>query len=140
MNILVFDKTNRHDLVTPYLTLNEYRCRCIHTDCTRTLILKSNIDSFRKVRDRYSHPIRITSGFRCQRHNLDVGGKFQSYHKIGAAMDIQPWTEKTPDCMDSAYQEKIDRLEECAKRHYDVVIRYSTFLHCHNFGDHTEEQ
>lgn len=137
MNILVFDKSNNYDLIDSVLTLDEFKCRCKHPDCTRTLVLHSTIKSFERLRDRYSKPIRITSGFRCQKHNLDVGGSFNSYHKIGAAIDIQPWMKPTnlPD-----YQSALDKLQECAEKYYDVVIRYNEFIHCNNYGDKGEVQ
>lgn len=136
MKILVFDKSNNHDLL-PELTLKEFKCSCKHPDCTRTLILYSTLKSFEKLRNRYNKPIRITSGFRCQKHNLDVGGKFNSYHKIGAAIDIQPWMDPSNE---PKYQEELDRLQECAEKYYDIVIRYNQFLHCHNYGDRGDVQ
>lgn len=125
MNILVFDKGNNYDL-TPNLALSEVKCRCSNIDCTRTLILKTNILTYQKVRDQFNEPIRVTSGYRCQLHNRSVGGNHASYHMIGAALDLTPWDFD---------QDKLDRLEEIAKKHFDVVIRYNEFVHCHNYGD-----
>jgi uncharacterized protein YcbK (DUF882 family) len=42
-----------------------------------------------KVRDIYGKPMQITSGFRCAKHNLAVGGSPTSQHMLGLAADIQ---------------------------------------------------
>ena len=41
------------------------------------------------ARQRYGHPLTITSGFRCMILNRIVGGKPNSYHLIGMAADIR---------------------------------------------------
>lgn len=48
------------------------------------------IDMFEEFRLRVDEPILITSAMRCQRHNSDpfVGGKPNSKHLIGCAMDL----------------------------------------------------
>ena len=125
MKILVFDKGNNYDLL-PTLALSELKCKCNNVDCTRTLILHSSIKAYEKVRDSFGEAIRITSAFRCQTHNREVGGNTSSYHMIGAALDIQPWEHDL---------DKLDKLEGIARKHFDMVIRYESFVHCHNFGD-----
>lgn len=32
----------------------------------------------------------------------------------------------------------LDKLEEIARRHYDTVLRYTTFIHCHNMEKSNE--
>lgn len=138
MNILVFDKGNTHDLL-PTLTLSEVKCKCSNIDCTRTLILKSTIADYGKTRDRYGKAIRVNSGYRCQKHNSAEGGKHHSFHKIGAALDLAPYMDVANPTMDNNYQDELNKLKEAAEKHFDVVIRYSTFVHCHNYGDKYEE-
>lgn len=41
------------------------------------------------IRDRYNHPIIITSGFRCKALNKAVGGSNTSQHMMGQAADIK---------------------------------------------------
>lgn len=43
------------------------------------------LDPLRRL---YGHPIQITSGFRCEKLNLAVGGVSNSWHKLGNAADI----------------------------------------------------
>ena len=41
------------------------------------------------ARQRYGHPLTITSGFRCSKLNRIVGGQPNSYHLKGMAADIR---------------------------------------------------
>ena len=41
-----------------------------------------------EIRDHYDKPLRITSGCRCERHNVKVKGHYNSAHKRGAAVDF----------------------------------------------------
>lgn len=41
------------------------------------------------IRDKYNHPIIITSGFRCKALNKAVGGSNTSQHMMGQAADIK---------------------------------------------------
>lgn len=41
-----------------------------------------------EVREKFGKPIRINSGYRTLRHNAKVGGKAQSSHLKGLAVDI----------------------------------------------------
>lgn len=40
------------------------------------------------LRSQWNTPIKITSGFRCAKHNADVGGEPDSMHLKGRAADI----------------------------------------------------
>ena len=107
--------------ISEHLLSDEVKCKCSYRTCTRTMINIRTIDSFEKLRDLYGKVIFITSGFRCTTHNTDVVGRFGSYHKIGCALDLAP-----EDIVD------LDLLEELANNCFDVVIRYASFIHCHN--------
>ncbi len=65
-------------------------------------------------------PIHITSGYRCIRHNAEVGGVPKSRHLIGAAADI------------AVPQSKQSLFVNLAKKHgFDQVIpyRHRGFVH-----------
>ena len=47
------------------------------------------VEVLQPIRDKYKHPITITSGFRNQRVNQMVGGSKTSQHMKGEAADIQ---------------------------------------------------
>lgn len=71
--------------LTPNFSLDEFRCRCcgqVNTPAAARLAIE-----LQHVRDEYG-PIRLISGFRCQRQNEKVGGKLFSQHLIGLAADI----------------------------------------------------
>lgn len=114
---------NKEDTVriNRFIDSDEIDCQCSYKTCNRTLYQESTMESFEKTRHKFSKAIRITSGYRCQMHNADVGGKVNSFHTIGAALDLQPQDGKD-----------LNLLEDIARNFFDVVIRYRTFVHCHN--------
>lgn len=103
--------------IAAYLSYEEMDCRCERSSCKFTIFYRPTIIAFDATRIDFQGPITVNSGFRCQEHNADVGGKDDSRHKRGMALDMAA--------------DDLDKLEKCAKRHFDVVIRYKTFLHCH---------
>lgn len=46
------------------------------------------IELLDKIRTKWGHPIRVTSGYRCQKLNKLVGGVPNSQHVLGEAADI----------------------------------------------------
>jgi uncharacterized protein YcbK (DUF882 family) len=71
---------------------SEFRCRC---GCGADHIRQDLVDVLQKIRDIIGHPVRVTSGVRCERHNRRVGGAKRSKHLTGEAADIQV-SGKTP--------------------------------------------
>ncbi|MBO9542719.1 DUF882 domain-containing protein [bacterium] len=79
--------------LSPHFRLEELACRCgcggeaqpeILANLTRVVLM------LERVRLAIGHkPIRITSGYRCAKHNKAVGGRPQSLHLTGRAADIQ---------------------------------------------------
>lgn len=64
----------------------EFVCPC----CGRGQISSSLclfLDILRRV---WGGPIFVNSGFRCEAHNVEVGGVLTSRHLIGCAADIRP--------------------------------------------------
>ena len=101
----------------------EFRCRCGRPSCHFTLVAKSLILSYKGVRYDYGTPLKINSGFRCQKHNKNVGGLDESSHTTGHAIDI------STKGLDGQAK---DDLIDFAKRRFDVVLVYKYFIHCHN--------
>ena len=67
---------------------HEFRCPCCE--------MLSNSDAFipfverlQKARDKARIPFVITSGYRCPRHNAEIGGVPDSSHMKGIAADIR---------------------------------------------------
>ena len=69
------------------------------------------------VRERLGMPIVVNSGYRCEKHNKDVGGVRNSQHLRGEAADIH--------CAD------LPRLKALIIENgkFDQLITYPTFLH-----------
>lgn len=120
-------KKNRPGKVSMNLKYSELACKCGYSNCHFTLLYYPSIDAFNYTRNDFGEPIIMTSAFRCQSHNTDVGGVDESYHTKGMAHDLMPVNRE-----DDAF----DRLHEIAQRYYDVVIPYHSkgFIHCHKLG------
>lgn len=78
----------------------EFDCRCPYPECQWTLVDDYLILRLQKERDILKQPIIINSGYRCQRHNREVGGKPGSYHLIGKAADIHVKGLKVKELLD----------------------------------------
>lgn len=128
MEIQLISKSSL-DRFNTFISHQEFKCRCRFKDCTYTLYLERTINSFLLLREYFGEAIIVTSGYRCQRHNKKVGGLATSYHLKGCAIDLQP--KKMDD---------LDLLESYARIFFDVVVRYDTFIHCHNLGDTDGEE
>lgn len=79
-----YDKLQLSD----HFNLEEFHCHCTYDLCTFTYIDTDLINYLEKKRKELKNKIKVISGFRCNRHNEDVGGKKGSFHLIGKAADI----------------------------------------------------
>jgi zinc D-Ala-D-Ala carboxypeptidase len=86
--ILQFQKGLRLQL-SPHFNLLEFHCRCVYPDCQTTAISEYLIEGLELVRKAVG-PIEITNGFRCAKHNADIGGSPKSQHLLGQAADCRP--------------------------------------------------
>jgi uncharacterized protein YcbK (DUF882 family) len=82
------------ELLTPNFTVKEMECKCGCGFCDFDLEF---LDRLQALRDILKHPLVITSGFRCVRHNEAVGGGKTSNHMAGIAVDISTWGMKSDD-------------------------------------------
>jgi len=116
------------DMYTEHFSKFEMSCECIwqggpgycsghlgemHPELMRRLEL---------VRQELNIPMSISSGFRCDQLNADVGGVWDSYHKLGRACDVP--------CI-SANGYSVDEMANCGERHGLKTIRYynDRFVH-----------
>ena len=67
-----------------HFTIDEFRC----PDCGKAEMNEDFLEALDKARDIAGVPFIITSGFRCKKHNKQVGGKPNSAHLRGLAADI----------------------------------------------------
>ena len=63
----------------------EFACKC---GCGFDDIAPNLIKVLQKLRDKFGKPIYISSGCRCPKHNVEVGGVPDSQHTRGKASDI----------------------------------------------------
>lgn len=79
------DKMAINDIkITKDFSLREFQCPCCHA----VMIHPRLAAAMQKLRDRRGKAIIVTSGYRCARHNADVGGVSGSRHMRGLAADI----------------------------------------------------
>jgi uncharacterized protein YcbK (DUF882 family) len=77
--------TESDQQLTPHFRLSEFRCPCCGD------VIEANArrlaEALEPIRLEYG-PIHIYSGFRCPKHNYEVGGALFSQHLVGLAADI----------------------------------------------------
>jgi len=65
----------------------EAELKCSH--CDEYVFNAEFLNILNRVRSLFNKPIYITSGYRCKEHNKAVGGKANSAHTKGLAVDIK---------------------------------------------------
>ena len=70
--------------MTNYFSREELECKC----CGKYIIDDDLLSRLNRARELAGIPFIITSGYRCQKHNSDVGGVPTSAHTTGKAADI----------------------------------------------------
>lgn len=116
---------NYNGMLTHGLYHYEFKCKCSYDSCTTTLVGRNLIGAYGKLRIAFGKPLRINSGFRCQKHNEDEGGKSTSWHQLGHAIDIS---------MSGMSESEKKRLIKLAKKFFTFVKVYDNFIHCHMEG------
>lgn len=76
--------------LTDGLSHREFRCKCPYQECRATLVDEGLMLAYRNLRLALNQPLKINSGYRCQRHNASksVLGSVTSKHCAGSAIDI----------------------------------------------------
>lgn len=98
-----------------YFTLEEFRCPCCGENKTDILF----IERLDHAREHTDIPFKILSGYRCEKHNKEVGGVIDSAHTKGLAADIA--------CTNSYQRWKIiDALKLVGFRRIGIA---KTFIH-----------
>lgn len=102
-----------------YFKYDEFKCRCCGQLPDE---VRLNIDALVEqvldpAREQFGGPVLVNSGYRCQKHNAEVGGVTNSQHMRGEAADIC--------CADNEQLAKII----IANGKFDQLIYYPTFLH-----------
>jgi uncharacterized protein YcbK (DUF882 family) len=71
-------------MVSKFFSYDETKCPC----CGDNIISDDLLTKLDKAREMANVPFKITSGYRCEKHNKEVGGKENSSHLQGLACDI----------------------------------------------------
>ena len=100
----------------------EFDCKCEGL-CEVTIINRRHVEKLQKLRTMLGKPIKITSAYRCKRHNIKVGGSPRSRHKEGDATDIQ---------VKGVSPQEIAMLAESLG--FDGIGIYNTFVHLDSRG------
>lgn len=111
-----------------YFKMEEFRCRCcggLPPDAQENIraLVEAVLDP---ARERYGGPVTVNSGYRCAKHNREVGGVSASQHLRGEAADITVVnSEKIID------KSELARLKQIIidNGRFDQLIDYGTFLH-----------
>jgi uncharacterized protein YcbK (DUF882 family) len=98
----------------------DFLCRC--GKCEMPAEVEGNLmalveNVLEPAREKLGGPIIVNSGYRCVRHNREVGGVANSQHLRGEAADLR--------CEDNKRLAKI--IEENGR--FDQLIIYPTFIH-----------
>ena len=102
------------------MKVSEFACHC----CGKNEIKQRIIDIAQKIRTRIGVPIHINSGYRCAKHNANVGGVKASKHTKGKAADLSCslGAKVLFDTVKKLHaQGKLPDLDYC--------IKYKTFIH-----------
>jgi uncharacterized protein YcbK (DUF882 family) len=107
--------------LTKNFWLHEFECKCKDPNCKVTIIDMDHVNKLQSKRDELQQPMTITCGYRCKKHNEEVGGATKSLHRTGQATDIAV-LNKSPD----------EVAVQCED--FDGLGRYDTFTHIDSRG------
>lgn len=97
---------------------SEFHCRC--GLCAFPGMNPKLINGLQKLRDSIGRAIKVTSGYRCPRHNMEIGGHPKSQHLRGNAADIKVRSMKPHDLMLHAME--IKEFEQGGIGIYDTFV------------------
>lgn len=110
--------------INEYFSTQEFSCQCEHTDCVEQKISKILIEKLTTIRELKNSPAKVTSGFRCSKHQEDIRNSGVStvvakvsQHELGNAADIRFNQIKVADWI------------EDAKKLFDYIGIAENFLH-----------
>ncbi len=110
--------------INEYFSTHEFTCQCEHADCITQKVSVELINKLTTLRKLMNTPAKVTSGFRCRKHQEDIRNSGVStvvakvsQHELGNAADIKFGTLAVADWLDEA------------KKLFDYIGIAKTFLH-----------
>lgn len=88
---------------TTHFNSKEFSCQCSYPECIEQKISKKLVEDLETCRQEFKQSVIINSGYRCSKHNEDIGGAKNSQHKNGKAADTRPKL-LTTDSMDEWFK------------------------------------
>lgn len=106
-----------------FFNVNEFDCKCKNPDCFNTYIDFRILVALDRLRRVIGLPIHINSAFRCVKHNTKIGGKINSMHLYGQAVDLKNPFNKA----------QFELFVSFCREIFEVVVPYpdKNFCHCH---------
>jgi len=83
VSVITFQRGDKTKLTTNFARY-EFQCSC---GCSAQMVDPELAEKLQTVRDKIKKSIKITSGYRCLKHNGAVGGSPGSKHRYGMAAD-----------------------------------------------------
>ena len=110
--------------ITKNFSLKEFECKC---GCEMPDFVKKNViklaENLQVIRDAVGR-LDLTNAYRCNSHNLDVGGSTNSQHLKGKAADIKSKTISPKEMI-----QIIEGLIKSEKIDQGGLGLYNTFTH-----------
>ena len=103
-----------------WFKMDEFKCHCCGKIGAPEAIEALVDNVLDPARQKFGGPVLVNSGYRCPKHNAEVGGVANSQHMKGEAADVS--TGST-----TATRELGKIIEQMGK--YDQLIYYPTFVH-----------
>jgi len=111
-----------------YFPLENFKCpceKCKNKEFTWEYLDPKLIQKLDALKELTSYNLVITSGYRCEEHNTQIGGEWKSAHTRGQAVDltIQPYT-------DFSALRYLFMLAEQVKFHGIGIYPHKRIIHC----------
>ena len=116
--------------LSDHFTCREFECRCSYSDCTESRISVDYMSNLEKARVEYGSPIKVTSGYRCLKHNRDIGSSDTSQHVLGNAADTVPKDFTT---------ESLDNWIKVVRKYFKSIGLAVNFVHTDGRTDNSRE-
>ena len=71
-------------MVSKNFDISEFKCPC----CGKVIVHPILVDRLQRIADHFQQVVIINSGYRCSKHDVEVGGNGVGAHTMGIASDI----------------------------------------------------